>query len=632
MKKNREKKPKKAEARDMASIEKVREAFTRSEEFMAEQMDQYSRFYSLYRSERKNDVYRVVTRSQYVVPVCYKAVETILPRLLSVVFSVTPVIQARWRYAPAMSEGSQQLKNIDLLFDYYSDRDFFFEKIQSWLKNTLIYGQSYLKVGWKKVTKEKKSTKVMPSIDGNPLEEEELSTLPPEMQELIETQEVEVTEEEIVEDHLDIQNVDILDLFFDPQAQFPDPFGTAKYVIHRTRKRKSDILALRDQGVYDEFDEEDLMPSSDEDTPGAKKALAAGRGFDDRGDPADPMITIYEYWEDDRVITTADHRVQLRDEENPFGLDENKKQKPFIALYDNLVPGELFQIGEVEPLEHTQVEISTLRRQRTDNNSLIINKMFLFDKDAEVDTESMELARPGGGVGVRTQGNPVSNVLQYIQQGDINGASYKEDEALNKDAQEISGLLDYAVGNAPERREAATTVQLLQTAANHRFDIKIRNISQCMQRLGYMMFERWKQFLTKPISVQVPGEGGYVMIDRKQLPPFEQVDLTAPGSPGMLLKENRHQKIMQMYMGLMQNQMANPMAALQMFILALKESDLDGIEPIIQALQQPAPPPMQPPGQGGSPEAGGPQAPPQQSGPPMANEMPMMPPPGSPER
>jgi hypothetical protein len=44
-----------------------------------------------------------------------------------------------------------------------------------------------------------------------------------------------------------------------------------------------------------------------------------------------------------------------------------------------------------------------------------------------------------------------------------------------------------------------------------------------------------------------------------------------------------------MYSGLASNPMANPQAGLMLFALALKEAELEGIEPILQLLQQPSP-------------------------------------------
>lgn len=595
--------PEKTEAHP--EVTKVHRAFVRSERFQSEWFQRLEKYYSLYRAETKRSYYNVVTRSQYVVPVIFKTVETILPRLLAVTFSVSPPIQSRWRSAPPEMGAELKLRNLDYLFEFQKDNYNLFDIIEAWFKENLIYGQAYLKVGWKQRIQKRK----VPVLENGVLREKEI--------------------DDVVEDRAEVQPVDIFNLFFSPEAKFPDPFDTAKYVIFRTRKRKSEVIAMRDAGQYNDFDEDELMGDLEND-PQRRKAASISRAASAEDDPEDPMVTIYEYWEDDWLTVTANHRVLLRDEPNPFGMPGRPKKKPFVAIYDTLIPNELFQVGEAEPLEHTQVELSTLRRMRTDNNNLIINRMWLYDKNANVDLESLELSRPGGAVGVEAMGQPIANVLQPLAQADLNGASYKEFQDLDKDAQEISGLLDYAVGSAPERRETATTVQLLQTAANQRFDIKVRNNNEGVAKLGRMLHERWKQFLTRPVAIRVPKWQGmgyiYQNITRDDLPELDEVDLSVPGSPELLLKDARYQKMMQAYGAIMQNPAANPQAGLKLLVLTLKEMNLDGIEPIVQLLEQPNPmmgmPGMPMPGNGGAPNAPQPPtAPPARQG---VNESPLM--------
>jgi len=597
-------------------VEQVRRSFEISNDFMGQWHRKCDEYYALYRAAPNQQLYNVVTRSNYVVPVIYKTIETILPRIFSILFSASPPIQSRYRVKTDQSEFP--LRALDQLYEYFFDHHQGQSTIQAWIKDALIYGQSYLKVGWKLRKQSGTRKKIKPIIgeDGMPVMQE-------------------VTEpfEEILEDRLDLQHIDVRDLFFSPEAQFPDPFGTAKYVIHRIRKRKSELIRLRDSGVYQDFDEDLLFPNMEDETKD-KKASSIYEPNAPRPDERDPMILIYEYWEDDKVITTANHSVLLRDEPNPFGFPGVPKVKPFVACFDNLIPNELFQMGEAEPLFHTQIEMSTLRRQRTDNNTLAINVGYLYNRDAEVDVESLKLSRPGMLVGARPLEGSLANAVQPLQRGQISNAGYKEFQDLSQDAQDISGLLDYAVGASPERRETATTVQLLQSAANLRFDIKIRNFNYSFLQLGYMMFDRWAQFLTRPIKIRIPKESQqgfeYVEITRNELPKREEVDLVAPGNPGLLLKDARAQRLLQFYNGLMQNPMANPAAALQLFILALKEAEIDGIEPIIQLLEQPVMP-MQPPGGGGNGSVNAPQPPSAPPVNPQINENPIMPI-GSPER
>jgi len=551
----------------------VESAFQDAEEHQSQYIERLDDYYKLYRAAPDQGMFNIVTRSQYVVPVIYKTVETILPRVMSVLFSASPPIQSRWRVTPPGGSPELELRKVDQLFEYIFDRKKLFWNVQAWVKDSLMYGQGYLKVGWKHRKQKVKKTVMDMDLDGQIVE-----------------QVVEV--DKIVQDEVDIQNVELRDLFFSKDACFPHVFENAKYVIHRTYKRRSEVEAMRDAGIYNNFPDDALMTNKEVETARERRAQAIDRADDGNySRDEDPMVAIYEYWEDDRVITTAEHRVLLRDEPNPFRIPGRPPRKPFVACVDVLVPGELFQVGEAETLAHNQIEHSTLRRQRTDNNSIIINKMFLFNKSADVDIEAMRLARPGGGVGADPPDGNLRNAIVPIEQRDINGASYQEQQALDQDAQDTSGLLDYAVGSAPERRETATTVQLLQTAANQRFDLKIRNYAHSFIELAEMIYERVKQFQTMPIPirVQVPGQldPTFSEITKDSLPELDHIDLTSAGNPDLLMKDARNQKMLQ-YLQMMQSlPTVDPMAVHKFFVLVLKEAGIDGIEQILALLEQP---------------------------------------------
>jgi hypothetical protein len=541
---------------------------------MESDFDRIARLYKIYRAVPDQSNFAIVTRSQYVVPVAFRAVETIMPRIISVIFSATPPIQAMFR----KNGDPEKLKNMDAMFQYLFRQCRLYWTIQSWVKESLWFGQSYLKVGWMQRKRTKKMTDYFTDEDGS-----------------LQQRDYEGTE--IIEDRVDVQNVNIFSLLFDPNAHFPDPFSTSPGVVHKTRKRRSQILAMRDSGIYLPFDDSDLSssPSSDQ-TPSERLNNEINRGSVQEQDKNDPTHTVYEYWEDERLVVEVDHKILLRDEGNPFFLPGKPKKKPFVSCCDQLVPGELWQIGEVEPLEHNQIEISTLRRQRADNNSLIINRMWIYNKDADVDLESLEISRPGGTVGARPVDGSLDNAVKPLSQNDINGASFREFQDLDKDGKEISGLLDYATGAAPERKETATTVQLLQAAANMRNDIKIRNYNDSMIELGNMIHARVKQLQTKPmpIKIQMPGQLVPIFKDitRDDIPDIDEVELTAPGNPSFLMKDARKQEMMQYYQALMSNPNIPPQASVEMLKLSLSQSEIPGIEPVINAMVPPPMPPM----------------------------------------
>jgi hypothetical protein len=438
----------------------------------------------------------------------------------------------------------------------------------AWVKDIAIYGQAYLKVGWKRkngtLTKKKFSITKMKFQDKD--------------------------EDVILADAVDVQNPNIFNMFFAPDAVAPDIFGTASWVIEKSRKPLSKILEGAKSGQYLKFDENALSGAGREGVVSEVLEQDLDRNAVSQDDQDDPMIDLYEYWEDNRLVLTANHCVKLRDEVNPFGLPGKLKRKPYICGFDYLIANELWQIGEVEMLRDLQNEMTTLRRMRTDVNNLTINPMWIINEQANVNEAELGLSRPGGYVHALPQNGSLADAVTQLRVGNTTSLSSEDFAMLKEDAKEITGQFDYSSGETPERRETASAVQMLQAAANMRYDIKVRSISHSFMDFNYMILERWKQLLTKPHPLQIPIVGGtgvkFVKVTRDMLPDPDEVDLVAQGDPSMLLKDARKQEIAQMYEIINNSQFVMPQTKLKAMIMVLKSRDLEGSEQLIQEIEQ----------------------------------------------
>lgn len=87
----------------------------------------------------------------------------------------------------------------------------------------------------------------------------------------------------------------------------------------------------------------------------------------------------------------------------------------------------------------------------------------------------------------------------------------------------------------------------------------------------------------------------YKNVTKEDLPPFDDVELTVPGSPDMLLKDARQQKLQQHAQTLLSLAAAQPsplvQAAIELEKIALQEADISGIEPVLRLLEAPPVPP-----------------------------------------
>jgi hypothetical protein len=581
----------------------------------------------VYRAARDPGLYNIPTRAQYVIPLAFEKVETAVPRIISILFSTDPPIQSRWRVERDASEEDRKLRVLDHLFSWNYNSNYtpsWYWKIYGWIKETMIYGQSYLKIGWKHKIKIYEVKK--PAMFG--------------------LMERTVEEKEILEDAVDLQTPSIFNMYFAPDAVAPDIIGTASWLIEHSRVPKSKIVAAKGTKYLD-FDENQLHGGSEVENTESELEQDLERNASTGDDDDDPMVDVYEYWENDRVIVTANHSVLLRNEENPFGLKGKQKRKPYVCAIDYLILNELWQIGEVEMIKDIQNEMTTLRRMRTDVNNLTINPMWLINRTADVNEAELGLSRPGGFVHAMPQNGSLSDAVQQLRVGATTGLSSEEFQLLLKDAERITGQHDYSVGAAPERKETATAVQLLQAAANMRYDIKVRSFAHSFMEANYMIFERWKQLLTKPHPLRIPLQGQtgfeYVLVTKDILPEYDDVDLVTTGDPAMLMKDARKQEIAQLYEMINNNQFVMPQTKLKMLAIAAKAREIEGVDTLLRDLEMaqqmlPQAPSMMLPGGEGEPtpqagsEAPMPEMPEKPGGAPMANENPGVSPFPRPER
>ena len=64
------------------------------------------------------------------------------------------------------------------------------------------------------------------------------------------------------------------------------------------------------------------------------------------------------------------------------------EEKPFIKIVDTIDPHNFYGIGEIEPIEHLQHELNTIRNMRMDNINLIINRMWTVKNSADISSEN----------------------------------------------------------------------------------------------------------------------------------------------------------------------------------------------------------------------------------------------------
>jgi len=459
--------------------------------------DRWKRFYKLYRSWR--DVTTTPFKSNIFVPYIFSIVESVVPKMLGTIFNTRPILSVISRKSAA--EGMAIL--LERLLEYQLDEEQLelFSKILEFFKETAIYGTSF--------------AKIIPKF----------------------------SDDELVSfNYIDIEPLDLFNVFPDYRAK---SVRRMKHIIQLAYMDYDELQRLYEQGFYTNVPELLNHTESMANVDQFKKDRLSSVGIlDEYGfDNNRNIVEVLEYWDRDKIIVIGAKNFVLKIEDNPFqGL------LPFIMARYIPVQHELYGIGIPEVAENLQEELNSVRNQRMDNVNLIINRMWIANKYADIDFDNM-ISYPGNVI----LSNDV-NAIKPLDTRDVTKSAYMEEDIIKRDMDTATGEYSYSKGEPPERRETATGIIRLQQASNIRFDTIIKMLEFTVLRSIAKMFV-WLDyhFLPPEEFAKIVGieefqrYNGMSFYQQDINEMLKQYNFQPMGSSTTAIKEVRIQQIMQAY-------------------------------------------------------------------------------------
>jgi hypothetical protein len=561
-------------ARDITTepAEYVTESYLDIKRWREDQEDRWKSYYKLYRNYRDETAYPF--KSNIFVPYIFSIVESVVPKMLGTIFNTRPIISVQPRQG-----GSEDLaKVLERLLEYQLDEEQleFFSKILEFFKECAIYGTSFMKV--------------IPRFNDDAT---------------------------VSFSHIDLEPLDLFNVFPDYRAR---SIRRMKHIIQLSYAEYDELEMLQRQGFYSNVkDVEDYVESMNTVDEFKRERLTDIGVLDDYGfDSKRKIIEVLEYWDREWIYTIGARKIVLKKEKNPFnGL------LPFVMARYIPVQHELYGIGIPEVSKTLQEELNTVRNQRMDNVNLIINRMFIANKYADIDFDQL-VSYPGNVILT----NDVTSIVP-LDTRDITKSAYQEEEIIKRDIDNAVGEYEYSRGALPPRKETATGIVRLQQAASVRFDTVVKMLEFTVIRHVAKMF-LWLdyQFLPKEQLVQILGPMDYMKFnadafyDQPIDAILKQYMFQPMGSSTTAVKEVRIQQIMQAYQLFNNDPLINQVELRKMVFDVL---DIKNENKLLQ------PPPQMAPGMGGMPAQAGPPAPggPPQAGMPALQKPPAPPQPGN---
>lgn len=470
----------------------------------------WEEIYRLYFSSQ--DKRKTSTRSTITVPVVFQIIEAAVPKIVNAIFGngeeffdVIPVNPADQSFADG----------IKTLLTFQLNQADFMIKFVDFVKQLLLYGTSYFHVYWK-VKREWVTTRTPIRepltvngivIDPNHIRWEEKR------------------EYSVVERRPEIDVLDILDVFPDPESRNE---SEARGVFVRSWMSLEDVKSMG-RGQYPVFGNTDNAKLTEGDTKysESRQARYGIRGLSTP--PAKGLVEVLTFWgrydlDGDGIkekcqLIIANRQVVLVARPNPF----HHQQCPVVRCVFFPIPNEWYGLGLVEPIISNVHELWTLRRQRLDNINLILNRMWKVDSLADVDLDTL-VSTPNGIILTDKMDG-----VEGIETGDVTASAYNEASTVQNDI--FEAVAPRSIQGTPESGRLGRTAkgaQLIVGQALEKYavgtklveELGIKRVLKLVQGLNLQFIDSDKQlqdaygFLFQPITdeQQDPVTGAMVPV------------------------------------------------------------------------------------------------------------------------
>lgn len=243
-------------------------------------------------------------------------------------------------------------------------------------------------------------------------------------------------------------------------------------------------------------------------------------------------ITIIEYWTNERVITVAtdekcENGILLRDEKNPF----EHGQKPFVETQYIKRVGRWYGVGCAELLLSLQNWANSVVNNRIDNQLMIINKMFLKRRSANIDIRQL-VSRPAGFIEV----DDIQTDIKPLEFSDSTRGALEELAQINAIADRLLSAYELVRGGGNPKTASEAIIQ--SEGAKGFFESKLRNIGAFFVKVFEQILQLDLQYLEEEMILRITG-------NEEQLKRFDEL-LGVPEGQQTKLPKYRFVKVKDM--------------------------------------------------------------------------------------
>ena len=330
------------------------------------------------------------------------------------------------------------------------------------VKDFLIFGHGWMKVGWKFL--EQETSLAEPERDllmqEARLEVDQFAIDSPNLAASLPTDEeinanLPETAMMVIEDQPFVERVSPFDIFVDPEATCMDD---ARWIAQKIMRPLED--AQKDKRYK----------------PSVRKNLDADAGvnsqyasqYENQRDRIldEDRVTIWEFYD------IAENTMSVFSENSDgFLIDPVSMPyaygQPFVMIRNYDIPDMFYPMGDLESIESLQLELDKTRTQLMNDRKRYARKYLYHERSfGPAGREALESDDDGRMVPVLDENKSLSDVIIPMPQTPISPEIYAYSEIIENDINTVSGVSEYARGAMPEIRRTATEASIIADAQN----------------------------------------------------------------------------------------------------------------------------------------------------------------------
>ena len=376
------------------------------------------------------------------------------------------------------------------------------------VKDFLITGHAWMKVGWKFVEQERtlSDSEREEMLDDAILEADAFAVENIAMAGDLPTDEeitvnIPETTMMVVEDQPFIERVSPFDIYIDPEATcIEDAQWICQRIVRPLEEAKKDKRykasvrkRLQADGIlYPMFQNRQIQEQ--------EQYLAD----EDR-------VAIYEYYDIAEntmsVFSQASEEFLVDPMPMPYAYGQ-----PFVMLRNYDIPDFFYPMGDLESIESLQLELDKTRTQLINARKRYARKYLYHERSFGPEgREALESDQDGRLVPVVDENKPLQEVVVPMPQTPLSPEIYNTSAIIEQDINTVSGVSEYARGSMPEIRRTATEASIIADAGNARAADKLAIIEISIGQLARRVIQLMQQFMTGEQMARIAGKGGQDM-------------------------------------------------------------------------------------------------------------------------